>query len=171
MLNSSTAQSADIAPVKMVKDSAPHQSPKVEGTGLRKRTKKVRKAAMQSTAQGSGNAQSSTPQLPPIVKEQLGLQQQQVQDQQPVATSAGNELATAQQRAEPSEATAHSAVLSQAVHEAVNRLIAANWDIGIAVATQALHRLSITMALQILESITSPSGYQCLGPRTSHGCP
>ena len=138
----------------MVKDSAPHQSPKVEGTGLRKRTKKVRKAAMQSTAQGSGNAQSSTPQLPPTVEEQLDLQLQQVQDQQPVASPAGNELAMAQHRAEPPEAAAHSAVLSQAVQDAVNRLIAANWDIGLAAATQALHRLSITMALQILETVT-----------------
>ena len=110
---------------------------------------------MQSTAQGSGNAQSSTPQRPSTVEEQLDLQLQQVQGQQPLASSAGDELAMAQHRAEPAEAAAHSAVLSQAVQDAVNRLIAANWDIGIAVATQALHRLSITMALQILESITT----------------
>ena len=110
---------------------------------------------MQSTAQGSGNAQSSTPQRPSTVEEQLDLQLQQVQGQQPLASSAGNELAMAQHRAEPAEAAAHSAVLSQAVQDAVNRLIAANWDIGIAVATQALHRLSITMALQILESVTT----------------
>ena len=125
----------------MAKHAAPQQCPKTENTRPKKGTKKARKS-IRSTAQRISNAP-------------VDLQQQQAQVQQPGASSSGYELSIAQQSTEPLETTAHCAVLGQAVQEAVNGLIAANWNIEYAAATQAMHRLSVSRALQILETVTA----------------
>ena len=122
----------------MVKQVAPQQSPEEVNT---KKCKKARKST-QSAAQRTSNAHDD-------------LQQQLATVQQPVASSSGFELTTAQPSTVPAVATAHCAVLGQAVQEALSGLIASNWNIEYAVATQALHRLSTAMALQILEAVTT----------------
>ena len=84
---------------------------------------------------GKKARKTSTLQHQPTSEEQLALQQQPTQEQQPVAGPAAH-------------------VQSTAVHDEVNRLIAEHWNIGL-VATQALHSLSITVALHILEMVTA----------------
>ena len=78
-----------------------------------------------------------------------------LQEQQPGATTSGNQLAVAHQHNDPLQDTVHTAVLNQAVSDAVNRLISQNWDMSLAAATQALYSLNIQVALHILDTITT----------------
>ena len=120
----------------MAKHAAPQQRPEEVNT---KKCKKARKSSL-STAQRTSNAH-------------VDLQQQLAPVQQPVASSSGYELTTTQPSTVPLGATAHGAVLGPVIQEAVSALIASNWNLEYAVATQALHRLSTAMALQIVEAV------------------
>ena len=121
----------------MAKHSAPQQCPEEPST---KKNKKSRKSK-RSTPQRTSDAEDERQQQPAPV--------------QPVASSSGYELTTAQPSTMALEGTAHGEVLSPTVQESVRALIASNWNIEYAVATQALHRLSTAMALQIFEAVTT----------------
>ena len=80
-------------------------------------------------------------------------------EQDPQATSSGAASATNQQQNSTLQYTGHTAGLNQEVVDAVNRLIAQNWDMSITAATQALCNLNIQVALHILDNIaiTAPA--------------
>ena len=121
----------------MAKHSAPQQCPEEPRTQKYKKSRKSKR----STPHRTSDAEDERQQQPAPV--------------QPVASSSGYELTTTQPSTGPLEATAHGAVLGSAVQEAVSALIASNWNIEYAVATQALHRLSTAMALQIIDAVTT----------------
>ena len=140
---------------RMGKKSRQQHSTRTEGEKPRKRGKKTRSTTSQSATQGSEHTQPGTPQRPKIEEAQKDMQQQPLQAGLPAASSTDTMLAAPQHPPQPLEATAHTAVLCQAVNEAVLRLMADNWNITLAAATQALHRLNMSMALQILEAVTT----------------
>ena len=126
-----------------------HQSKQAESTRIKRKGKK-HKAHTHSPSRGSGGAQASTQQATPPMEEHPDMQAQR-----PGATTSGHQLAAAHHLVCPPQDTVHTALLSQAVLEAVNTLITQNWDMSLAVATQALYRLNIDVALHILETVTT----------------
>ena len=126
-----------------------HQSKQAESTRIKRKGKK-HKAHTHSPSRGSGGAQASTQQATPPMEEHPDMQAQR-----PGATTSGHQLAAAHHMVSPPQDTVHTAPLSQAVQEAVNTLIAQHWDMNLAVATQALYKLNIDVALHILETVTT----------------
>ena len=113
--------------------------------GVKAKKNKEHKARGCSTSQSSEAAEQSIELHAQPTQAHPGLQ-----EQHPEAASSGEQtVATAEQH------TTHTPVLNQEVAEAVNRLIAQNWDVSLTAATQALYNLNIQVALHILGNIAT----------------
>ena len=130
--------------------SSGHQAVQTPPGARTKRIRKGHKSRTSSLTQGTAGAQQCTLQAPLPIQQHPDLQEQHAG-----AATSGSQLATTHQLSGPLQDTMHTAALNQAVLEAVNRLISQNWDLSLAVATQALHNLNISAALHILGTITT----------------
>ena len=97
----------------------------------------------------SSKAKQSTPQLDSDVEEERHQLQEPTP---PVASSSAYELSTIQPGTAPLEPLVHGTVLCPAVQQALNAVVAANWNIQYTLLAQALQNNTAAMALQILES-------------------
>ena len=118
--------------------------------GVKAKKNKEHKARGRSTSQGSEVTEQSIELHAQPMQEHPGLQ-----EQHPEAAASGVQSVADQQQSTSMQHTTHTPVLNQEVADAVNRLIAQNWDVSLTAATQALCNLNIQVALHILGNIVT----------------
>ena len=111
--------------------------------GVKAKKNKQHKTRGCSTSQSSEAAEQSIEVLPPT-------QALPGQGQHPEAASSGGQIA-----ATTTQHTTTTPVLHQEVTDAINALIAQNWDLSLSASSQALYNLNIQVALQILGNIAT----------------